>query len=173
MKWLTVLCEGVPDNLCTAIFPWVEAELENLHQRQSANPNACDISATKFLEVLTYFRLVLLQDLALLHHQFPRSAIFTVPPFNSDAFHKFAEGAPALVQDSELRRRVERMCLVVHLAIDDPNRIALTSGGAMAWQEPRRGPDRGSTKSESQPGARLGRHGACAFVGPSRSRGSW
>lgn len=84
------------------IFPWVEAEISNLDLREKENPNARDISARHFLKILQYFRTVLMQDLALLFHSIPDSVIFTVSPFNSDAFKTFAQSAPLMINEAEL-----------------------------------------------------------------------
>ena len=94
-----------PEHLAGQIFPWVEEELDALQERQARNRDATDISAQKYLELLRFLRTVLLQDLAILHHQFPQSLVFSTKPFNSTAFRDFATAAPDHIRMAEQYRR--------------------------------------------------------------------
>jgi hypothetical protein len=89
--------------LLRVIFPWVEEELQALVIREATNQYSTDISARKFLELLQYLRRVLLQDLALLHNNFPDSPLFSAPPFNTQVFHDYAKSAPSQVEEAECR----------------------------------------------------------------------
>ena len=79
-----------PAELIGVLFPWIEGEIDALQQRRSSNRLAIDIALWQFLHLLTWLRLVLLQDAAILFMQHPECSIFKYAPFNTNTFHTFA-----------------------------------------------------------------------------------
>jgi Centromere DNA-binding protein complex CBF3 subunit, domain 2 len=80
------------------VFPWVEAELAALTARQLDYRYAQDVALRNFLEVLIWFRTVLLQDAAILYTMFPHANIFSYPPFCSPVFRDFATTSVARIK---------------------------------------------------------------------------
>ncbi|KAJ7750712.1 hypothetical protein DFH07DRAFT_1034092 [Mycena maculata] len=95
-----------PQDLLGEIFPWVESELSALEAREQQSPFARDIALHQFLKLLIWFRLLILQDSALLYTKYPQSPLFTYPPFNSPRFRGFAASSVDRIQDVEARGRL-------------------------------------------------------------------
>lgn len=95
-----------PAELLENIFPWVETELAALELRERENPLARDIALHQFFKLLVWFRILLLQDCALLYMQNPQSPLFTYPPFNSTVFREFAASSVDRIADVEARGRL-------------------------------------------------------------------
>ncbi|KAJ3536673.1 hypothetical protein NMY22_g5932 [Coprinellus aureogranulatus] len=92
-----------PKHLVSQLFPWIESEEQKLADRmQRLGPQvARDIALSNFLETLKWFRVVLLQDVAVLSHKHPNMGILKHAPFNSQAFREFAQSAGPIVQKAE------------------------------------------------------------------------
>jgi Centromere DNA-binding protein complex CBF3 subunit, domain 2 len=88
------------------VFPWVEAELAALTARQLDYRFAQDVALRNFLEVLVWFRTVLLQDAAILYTMFPDANIFCYPPFCSPIFRDFAGTSVARIKEIEEEARL-------------------------------------------------------------------
>src|SRR5262245_27417632 len=105
-KWS---CHGIPLSLRTPfypepppellheLFPWIEREQAALNARAADNPNARDYALKHFLSLLSWFRLVLLQDAAVLSNSHGSLAIFGYAPFNTPQFHSFASTSVAVM----------------------------------------------------------------------------
>jgi Centromere DNA-binding protein complex CBF3 subunit, domain 2 len=90
-----------PPALLAQVFPWVEAELAALTARQLDYRLAQDVALRNFLEVLIWFRTILLQDVAILYTMFPHANIFSYPPFCSPVFRDFAATSVARIKEIE------------------------------------------------------------------------
>jgi len=73
------------------IFPWLEDELAAYNTRHKQNTRNTDIALSNFLNVLSWFRTVLLQDLAILSGAYPNLSILSFHPFCLPAFTSWAE----------------------------------------------------------------------------------
>lgn len=82
-----------PLELQQLIFPWVDDELEAASARVAAStPANVDTAAVAFLRVLLFFRIVLLQDMAMLHAEYStRAPIFRHAVFQSPEFLAFKD----------------------------------------------------------------------------------
>ncbi len=60
-----------------------------------------DFALKHFLELLLWFRCVLLQDAAVLSVSYPGLPIFQYAPFNTPAFHTFAKTSTAVMAQAE------------------------------------------------------------------------
>ncbi|KAK4704972.1 hypothetical protein P7C70_g1233, partial [Phenoliferia sp. Uapishka_3] len=80
-----------PPELLKLIFPWVDEERKAYLERLRVNPLAKDIALVNYLEVLEWFRSVILQDGAVLRARNPKAALFQLAPFNSPEFDFFAK----------------------------------------------------------------------------------
>ena len=85
------------------LFPWLEAEQAALTARYRENTHFQDIALVSFFETLSWFRLVLLQDAALLYKKFPQLALWNHLPFSSNQFRIFASQAQSDVVAAQQR----------------------------------------------------------------------
>ena len=107
-----------------AIFPWVESELQALNLRQHQNRLAKDIALHQFLQLLIWFRLVLLQDAAVHYQSCPRCPLFSYAPFNTQQFRSFSAQSTIDIAKVE-----EEACLTFnHL----PEHLVLSLQGAVS-----------------------------------------
>ena len=88
------------------LFPWVEAELAALEVRMAQSTCNRDIALKQFLKLLQWLRVVLVQDCALLHAQYPHCSIFRFAPFTFPAFTDFSANAATLVTAAEEKARL-------------------------------------------------------------------
>jgi hypothetical protein len=86
-----------PPELLSQIFPWIEDQQAALVDRERCNPLARDIALAQFLNLLIWLRTVILQDTAVLYCEYPRLPLFQYLPFNSAAFHAFANASTAIL----------------------------------------------------------------------------
>ena len=88
-----------PPELAALIFPWADAELQAARARVVASsPADVDTAAVKFLEVVVYFRSVLLQGMAVLWGEYKDTcALFRHAAFQSAAFLEFKDTVVASV----------------------------------------------------------------------------
>jgi Centromere DNA-binding protein complex CBF3 subunit, domain 2 len=91
------ICPDPPPELLHQLFPWIEREQAALNARAAVNPNARDYALKHFLGLLSWFRLVLLQDAAVLSNSYGSLPIFGYPPFNTAKFHLFASTSMAVM----------------------------------------------------------------------------
>ena len=76
------------EQLKKLIFP----NLEDTRAAILAMPERCrDVAAQAFLDLLEWFRVVLLQDAVFLCHKFPSLRLWTLPPFNHSLFNEFSK----------------------------------------------------------------------------------
>ncbi|KAF8513221.1 hypothetical protein JB92DRAFT_2830471 [Gautieria morchelliformis] len=75
-------CLEPPKEIVGGIFPWVEEEMEALHNRRDAHEECRDFALDRFLALLGFMRKILVQDLAVLFQNAPDSHIFSYEPFN-------------------------------------------------------------------------------------------
>ncbi|KAJ3519519.1 hypothetical protein NMY22_g13159 [Coprinellus aureogranulatus] len=100
-----------PQELESQIFPWVEEELAAYNARHlRIGRLAKDESLVKFLEVLRFFRRVLLQDVAALLWKHGREGLrlLDFAPFNTPLFLEFAMTAGKVIEDAEKMARENR-----------------------------------------------------------------
>ena len=95
------LCVDPSQKLLQQIFPWIEQEKDALKARSDANLDAHDFALKHFLELLQWFRLVLLQDAAVLSTSYHGLSILHYPPFNTSAFYTFAKSSTATIAQAE------------------------------------------------------------------------
>ncbi|GAA5993925.1 hypothetical protein JCM5350_005476 [Sporobolomyces pararoseus] len=86
-----------PPELAASIFPWLEQERKSYEARAEGDSHAVDFALDGFLKVLTWFRSVLLQDLAILRERYPSAPIFSLAPFNTPGFDIYANALTAAV----------------------------------------------------------------------------
>ncbi|KAF8586691.1 hypothetical protein K439DRAFT_1614921 [Ramaria rubella] len=91
--------------------PWTRIRAVSM-----ANPKAMDLALESFLHLLINLRRILIQDLAVLYHEVPTCLFYFFPPFNSPAFHKFAEQAPAKLEEAEAAACAALQNLPEHMA---------------------------------------------------------
>jgi len=90
-----------PPELLAQIFPWIEAEEAALDEREHYLGHVGrDTAPRGFLQLLKWFRLVLLQDAAVLFTLRPSCAIFSFAPFRSTLFREFALRSTSLIQQA-------------------------------------------------------------------------
>lgn len=103
-----------PGDLLRQLFPWVEGQQAALSTR-SQDARCKDIALRQFLSVLVWFRVVILQDAAVLYSQHPHLSFFTFRPFNSPAFHDFAASSAATIAHAESKARLAYENMPEHL----------------------------------------------------------
>ena len=103
-----------PGDLLRQLFPWVEGQQAALSTR-SQDARCKDIALRQFLSVLVWFRVVILQDAAVLYSQHPHLSFFTFRPFNSPAFHDFAASSAATIAHAESKARLVYENMPEHL----------------------------------------------------------
>lgn len=79
----------------------MEEQLTDLRSRTQSNPLCQDIALRQFLQLLQWFRIVLLQDLAVIYAINPSCSIFQYPPFTLTTFKTFAESSKVLLKVAE------------------------------------------------------------------------
>ncbi|KAF5310463.1 hypothetical protein D9611_012258 [Ephemerocybe angulata] len=91
-----------PDELCSLIFPWIEQE-ETAYEIRVVQDSAKarDQSLVNFLEVLRWFRRILLQDMAALAWKHPEVPFLRFAPFNTESFRSFANTAGSVIEKAE------------------------------------------------------------------------
>ncbi|KAG9021570.1 hypothetical protein FRB95_001914 [Tulasnella sp. JGI-2019a] len=87
---LDVMAEGQsltllepPMDLLATIFPWVEAEEAALKAHVATEPLSKDMALSKFLSLMKWLQMVIIQDAAILQHELPDSALWGHMPFNT------------------------------------------------------------------------------------------
>ncbi|GBE80951.1 hypothetical protein SCP_0306740 [Sparassis crispa] len=95
-----------PLSLKTAIFPWLEDQEHVMRARAEAEALAKDITLVQFFRVLTWFRHVLLQDMAILYSWNPSTLVFQYPPFNTATFRAFTADAATHIRVAEEQSRL-------------------------------------------------------------------
>ncbi|KAG1874883.1 hypothetical protein F4604DRAFT_1925032 [Suillus subluteus] len=104
-----------PLALLEEIFPFIEQAQEDLKDRTQCSQLATDIALHQFLSVLLWFRLVLLQDAALLYTKHPKIPMFRFKPFNTQCFWDYAHDAVQAVMQAEEQARMAFHNLPQHL----------------------------------------------------------
>jgi hypothetical protein len=97
------------------IFPFIEQAQQDLKERTQRSQLATDIALRQFLSVLLWFRLVLLQDAALLFAKHPELSMFRFKPFNAQRFRDYAGDAVQAVARAEEQARMAFNNLPEHL----------------------------------------------------------
>ena len=64
---------------------------------------------------MLWFRVVILQDAAVLYSRYPHLSIFAYKPFNSQAFHNFAASSTAAIAHAESKARLAYENMPEHL----------------------------------------------------------
>jgi hypothetical protein len=101
-----------PDALLREVWPWVEEWEERVRLRgegrnwENGGLDQDDVAAKKFLQLLRYLRVVLLQDLAVLQPRFPGLPHFGSPLFSRPEWREFAAVVQATNGDENLPRNV-------------------------------------------------------------------
>ena len=94
--------------LLDTIFPWVEEEQKAYEKRRVEHGRkATDYALKHFLEVLVWFRSVILQDAAVLFSRYPKCALWAYAPFNTPEFKAFAQSSIAILQHAEEEARLK------------------------------------------------------------------
>lgn len=93
------------------VFPWIDKELSELESRTRRNRFCQDIALRQFLLVMKWFRLVLLQDLAVIYTMNPHCYIFGYAPFNSPSFREYAIRSSLIIStaNEEAERAVKQL----------------------------------------------------------------
>ncbi len=102
----------VPVELTSTIFPWVEMEKLALESRRNeAGRKADDPRLLHLLNLLIFFRNVILQDAAILYSKYPNCPLFDYHPFTTPLFHSFAMTIGPLLEaaETEARHRLENL----------------------------------------------------------------
>src|SRR5436305_1026944 len=101
-----------PEALLSEVWPWVEEWEERVRRRvegmswENGGLDQDDVAAKKFLQLLRYLRVVLLQDLAVLQLRFPGLPHFTNPLFSRPEWKTFASVVQATNGDEDVPRNV-------------------------------------------------------------------
>ena len=94
--------------LLETIFPWVEEEQKAYEERcVEHGRKATNYALKHFLDVLVWFRSVILQDSAVLFSQYPNCALWNYAPFNTPEFKTFAQSSTDLLQRAEEEARLK------------------------------------------------------------------
>ncbi len=121
--------------LLETIFPWVEEEQDAYaKQLNEHGRKATDYVLKNFLEVLAWFRTIILQDAAVLFSKYPKCALWTFAPFNTCEFQDFAKSSISILAraEEEARRKLERL----------PETVATSMRGVVEAMEIRQNQDR-------------------------------
>jgi Centromere DNA-binding protein complex CBF3 subunit, domain 2 len=96
-----------PHDLLQAIFPWIEEEQMALKQRRADRGKpADDPTLSKFLDLLSRFRRIILQDAAILSAKYPTCPLFTnYAPFNTPQFSTFSSTSVDIIKHAEENAR--------------------------------------------------------------------
>ncbi|KAG2095326.1 hypothetical protein BD769DRAFT_1394918 [Suillus cothurnatus] len=98
--------------LMEEIFPFIEQAQQDLKDHTQHSQLTTDIALHQFLSVLLWFRLVLLQDAALLYTKHPKIPVFCFKPFNTQCFQDYAhEAIQVVMQAEDLKGLVTSMTL--------------------------------------------------------------
>lgn len=113
----------VPDSLQRAVFPWVDDWVDRYAKAFGSGKASFaeggmdhpDIAGKNFLEVLRFFRIVVLQDSAVLQADFPRNPLWTAQVFSHPEWRSFADAVLVAhrVQDAPLDVRIKETVPVV------------------------------------------------------------
>jgi hypothetical protein len=78
--------------LLSGIFPWAEDAQREYQERIADDPsgNHEDLSLLGYLELMMWFRSIVIQDAAVLWRKHPDSALFEFPPFSTESFQNYA-----------------------------------------------------------------------------------
>ena len=104
-----------PPVLMEQIFPFIEQAQQDLKERTRSSQLMTDIALRQFLAILLWFRLVLLQDAALLFGTHPELPMFHFKPFNTQHFRDYAAEALQAVARAEVQARTAFHNLPEHL----------------------------------------------------------
>ena len=134
----------VPEALQKAIFPWVdEWSARYVKAFGPGKPSFADggidhpdIAGKNFLEVLRFFRIVVLQDSAVLQAEYPRNPLWTAKVFQHPLWRPFAdEGLVAhRVPDAPLDESIERAMPRVAAAVNNLRDELLTHSATEGQQ---------------------------------------
>lgn len=87
-----------PATLTSQIWPWVDgwlarydASIASHYSFTDGGLDDCDIAGKQFLDLLTWLRITMLQDAAILQHQFPLFPLWQHPIFCSLDWRRFAD----------------------------------------------------------------------------------
>ena len=105
-----------PADVMGYLFPWVEDELEALDKCVVQSYCNKDFALQQFLQLLQWRHLVLVQDCALLHAQYPQCPMFCFAPFTFPSFTAFSANAVALVAAVEEKAQLAFHTLPEHMA---------------------------------------------------------
>lgn len=95
-----------PPDLVKLLFPWVEEQLAALEVREKETPFSRDIALRQVFTLLIWFRVLLLQDGALLYMKHPQAPLFQYAPFNSPQFRVFAASSVEKIAEVEAQGRL-------------------------------------------------------------------
>src|SRR6266446_4247241 len=124
-----------PQMLLDTVFPWVEEEQKAYEKRLVEHGRkATDYALKHFLEVLVWFRGIILQDSAVLFSRYPKCALWTYAPFNTPEFKAFTQSSTTILQqaEEEARRKLEQL----------PETVAASMRGVVEAMEVRQNKDR-------------------------------
>jgi hypothetical protein len=130
-----------PPTLLKTLFPWVEKEREAYATRLDKHGRkATDYALKHFLDVLEWFRTVILQDTAVLFSKYPKCTLWTHAPFNMPEFEAFAMSSIRILEQAEedARRKLERL----------PETVATSMRGVVEAMEVRQNQDRNNLNTK-------------------------
>jgi hypothetical protein len=106
-----------PAALVALLFPWAEDEQEKLQTRfRQDGHKSNDMALRNFLRLLIDFRLVILQDAAVLYSRYPDISLFKFEPFNTPTFKEFAALSITRIDEAEKAARLHYQNLPEHFA---------------------------------------------------------
>jgi len=115
MSLMMTSAEPLPD-LLAYIFPWIEEQQAALEVRAGKSKLARDIALKQFLRLLTWFRVVILQDCALIYAKHPECPLFRFAPFTYPSFKTFSANATANLAAAEEKAHLAFQNLPNHMA---------------------------------------------------------
>jgi hypothetical protein len=127
--------------LLKTLFPWVEEEQDSYAKRVDEHgQKATDYALKNFLEVLQWFRTVILQDAAVLFSKYPNFPLWTYAPFNTHEFAAFASSSISILEqaEEETQWKLERF----------PETVAASMRGVIETMEVRQNQDRSNLNTK-------------------------
>jgi hypothetical protein len=103
LKACLTLLSDPPEDLLPMFFPWVEEEQAKYQERVQMHGlgKARDYMLEELFKVLLWFRMVILQDAAILSCRYPGCQLWNYPPFNTDHFRSYASASEELLAIAE------------------------------------------------------------------------
>ena len=83
-----------------------------------------DHATRQFIELLEYLRVVYVQDLAVLWPRMKKHVVYTIPPFNSLAFHDYREKLEQAIKDFDVTQMRETAQMAIERGSDQMAQLA-------------------------------------------------